>query len=162
MRQKINFNEIENLALQNCLPSARMKTNCHEHRFEPQHDKTNKVSMRPAKTQISLGICPVWSESSLSAWRNLGSLATHWAHSEDSDQTGRMPRLIHSEDSDETGRMPRLIWVFTGRLVTLLILTCRGSDFSSSGWCRPVKVRFAVSWPLQNWVCWRSLLTISV
>ena len=34
------------------------------------------------------------SESSLSAWRKLGSLATHWVHSEDSDQTGRMPRLI--------------------------------------------------------------------
>ena len=29
------------------------------------------------------GIHPVWSESSLSAWRNLGALATHWAHSED-------------------------------------------------------------------------------
>ena len=45
----------------------------------------------PVKTQISLGIRPVWSESSLSAWRKLGSLATHWAHREDSDQTGRMP-----------------------------------------------------------------------
>ena len=55
--------------------------------------------MRPAKTQISLGIRPVWSESSLSAWRNHGSLATHSAHSEDSEQTGRMPRLI---------------WVFAG------------------------------------------------
>ena len=29
------------------------------------HDKTNKVVVRPAKTQISLGICPVWSESSI-------------------------------------------------------------------------------------------------
>ena len=29
-------------------------------------------------------------QSSLSAWRKLGSLATHWAHSEDADQTGRM------------------------------------------------------------------------
>ena len=27
--------------------------------FEPQDDKTNKVSVRPAKTQISLSICPV-------------------------------------------------------------------------------------------------------
>ena len=27
--------------------------------FEPRHDKTNKVSVRPAKTQISLGIRPV-------------------------------------------------------------------------------------------------------
>ena len=26
---------------------------------------------------------PVWSESSLSAWRKRGPLATHWAHSED-------------------------------------------------------------------------------
>ena len=51
------------------------------------------MTVRPAKTQISLGICPVWSESSLSAWRKLGSLATHWAHSEGSDQAGRMPRL---------------------------------------------------------------------
>ena len=33
-------------------------------------------------------------ESSLSAWRKLESFATHWVHSEDSDQTGQMPRLI--------------------------------------------------------------------
>ena len=52
-------------------------------RNEPPYDKTNKVSVHPAKTQISLGIRPVWSESSLSAWRKLGSLATYWAHSED-------------------------------------------------------------------------------
>ena len=39
------------------------------------------MSVRPAKTQISLGIRPVWWESSLSAWRKFGSLATHWAHS---------------------------------------------------------------------------------
>ena len=45
--------------------------------------KPTKCHVRPAKTQISLGIRPVWSESSLSAWRKLGSLATHWAHSED-------------------------------------------------------------------------------
>ena len=81
--------------------------------YEPRHDKTYKVSVRPAKTQISLGIRPVWSESSLSAWRNLGSLATHWAHSENSDQTGRMPWLI---------------WVFAGRTATLLVLTWGGSD----------------------------------
>ena len=55
--------------------------------FEPRHDKTNKVTVRPAITQISLGISPVWSESSLSAWRQFGSLAIQWAHSEDSDQT---------------------------------------------------------------------------
>ena len=80
--------------------------------FEPRHDKTNKVTVRPAKTQISLGIRPVWSESSLSAWRKLESLATHWAHSKDSDQTGRMPRLI---------------WVFAGRTLILLVLSWGGS-----------------------------------
>ena len=61
---------------------------------ESRHDKINNVAVRPAKTQISLGIRPVWSDSSLSACRILGFLATHWAQSEDSDQTGRMPRLI--------------------------------------------------------------------
>ena len=42
-----------------------------------RHDKTDRVSVRPAKTQISLGIRPVRSESLLPAWRKLGSLATH-------------------------------------------------------------------------------------
>ena len=39
--------------------------------------KPTKWHVRPMKTQISLGIGPVWSESSLSAWRKLRSLATH-------------------------------------------------------------------------------------
>ena len=71
--------------------------------YEPSHDKTNNLAVRPAKTQISLGIRPVWSESSLSAERKVGSIATHWTHSEGSDQTGR-------------------IWVFVGRIATLLVL----------------------------------------
>ena len=79
---------------------------------EPRHDKTNKMCVRPAKTQISLGIRPVWSQSSLSAWRKLGSLATH---------------QVHSKDSDQTGRMPRLIRVFAGYTITLLVLSCCGS-----------------------------------
>ena len=45
--------------------------------------QTNKLTVRTAKIQISVSIRQVWSESSLSAWRKLGSLATHWAHSED-------------------------------------------------------------------------------
>ena len=85
---------------------------CHQGIYEPPHDETNKVDVHPTKTQISLGIHPVWSESLLSAWRKLGSLATYWAHSEDSDQTGLMPMLI---------------WVFAGRTATLLVLSCRGS-----------------------------------
>ena len=81
-------------------------------RFEPRHDKTNKVTVRPEKTQISMGIRPVWSESSLCAW---------WV--------AKDPSFLHadSEDSDPTGRMPRLIWVFAGLTDTLLVLWCRGS-----------------------------------
>ena len=80
---------------------------------ELPHAKPTKWHVRPAKTQISLGICPVYSESSLSAWRKLGSLATHW---------------VHNEDSDQTGQMPRLIWVFAGRTLILLVLLWGGSD----------------------------------
>ena len=63
------------------------KQDWNKHDTSRDMTKNNKVSLRPAKTQISLGIRPVWPESPLSAWRNLGSLATLWAHSEDSDQT---------------------------------------------------------------------------
>ena len=52
------------------------------------------MSVRPGKIRISLGIRPVWSESSLSAWKNLGSLATYWVQSEDwSDWTDAQPDL---------------------------------------------------------------------
>ena len=40
--------------------------------------KPTKWHVRPATTQISLGIRPVWSEALLSTWRTLRSLATHW------------------------------------------------------------------------------------
>ena len=80
---------------------------------EPPHDKTNKMTFAPLKTQINLGICPGWSESLLSAWRNFKSLATHWAQSGDSDQTGRMPRLI---------------WVFAGRTGHFVGFVMSGSN----------------------------------
>ena len=77
-------------------------------KYVPRHDKANKMSVRPAKTQLSLGIRPVWSESSLCA---------QWV--------AKDPVFLHvSEDSDQTGRMPRLIWVFTRRTVTFLVLSC--------------------------------------
>ena len=83
---------------------------------EPPHDKTNKVTVRPAKTLISLGIRPVWSESSLRA---------QWVVKD--------PSFLHadSEDSDRTGRMPRLIWVFAGRTLILLVLSWGGSCYWS-------------------------------
>ena len=67
--------------------------------------KPTKWPVRPAKTQISLGNHPVWSESSLSAQRSLGFRA----HREDSDQTGR------SESSQDAQ-------------VILFVLSCTGPD----------------------------------
>ena len=66
---------------------------------EPRHEKTNNVAVRPAKTQISLGICPVWAES---------TLCTYWV--------AKDPSFLRagSEDSDQTRWMPRLIWVSLG------------------------------------------------
>ena len=76
------------------------------------------MSVRPAKTQISLGIRLVWSKSSLCAQRVV-----------------KDPRYLHAdnEDSDQTGRLPRLIWVFAGHTRTWLVLSCRGSFFISLG-----------------------------
>ena len=74
--------------------------------------KPTKWHVRPAKTRISLGIRPVWSESSLC------------------DQcVAKGPSFLHvdSEDSDQTGRMPRLIWVFVGAHTILLVLSWGGS-----------------------------------
>ena len=61
--------------------------------IKPQHDKTNRMTVHPAKTQISLGIRPVWSvfavrSHQLSAQRRLWSdwadawadLSLRWAH----------------------------------------------------------------------------------
>ena len=100
------------------LGKASTDDNCHfatswvkSCQYEPRHDKTNKMVVRPAKTQISLGIRPVWSESSLIAWRKLGSLTSHW---------------VPSKDSDQTGRMSKLFWVFAERTLILLVLSCRG------------------------------------
>ena len=79
-------------------------------KFEPPHEKNpTKWHVRPTKTQVSLGIRPVWSESSLSTWRKLGSFATHWAHSEDSE-----------------------IWVLAGRTLILLALSWSGSIYATA------------------------------
>ena len=79
---------------------------------KPSHDETNKMNVHPAKPQISLGIRPVWSES---------SLCDQWV--------AKDARFLHAdrEYSDQTGRMPRLIWIFAGPTLILLVLSCRGS-----------------------------------
>ena len=60
--------------------------------YKPPHDKTNKKTVRSAKTSL----CAQW--------------------------VAKKPSFLHadSEDSDETGWMRGLIWVFAGRIVILL------------------------------------------
>ena len=61
--------------------------------------KQTKWPVCSAKTQISLGICPVWSES---------SLCVLW--------TAKDPNILQrTAKSDQTGQMPTLIRVFAGR-----------------------------------------------
>ena len=64
---------------------------------QSSRDRSRKWHVCPAKTPITLGIRPVWSES---------LLCTQWV--------AKDPSFFHadSEDSDQNGRMPRLIWVF--------------------------------------------------
>ena len=78
---------------------------------------------------------PGRSEFSLSACRSFGSLATRWAHSEDSDQTGRMSRLI---------------WVFVGRTLILLVLWCRGS-YTSPNSCNATSNIFLNNSKSKRW-----------
>ena len=49
------------------------------------------MTVRPARTQIRMGIRPVWLESSLSAWRKLVSLATHWGQAKTLIRLGGCP-----------------------------------------------------------------------
>ena len=66
---------------------------------EPPHDITNKMTCAQQRLRSTWAFAQ--SDQSLRCVHkeNHRSLATHWAHSEDSAQTGQMPRLI---------------WVFAG------------------------------------------------
>ena len=72
------------------------------------------MTVRPAKTQTCLYIRPVWSESSLCAQR-----------------VAKDPSFLHadSEDSDRTGRIPRLILVFPGRTCHFVGFVMRRLDY---------------------------------
>ena len=75
-------------------------------------------------------------QSSLSAWRNLGSLATYWVDSEGSDQTGWMPRLI------------RVFAGLTGHFIgfvmlRLIIIWTASSEFGTYRLCEQRRFRWA-------------------
>ena len=101
------------------------------------------------------------------------SLSTHWAHSENSDQTRRMSRLIwvfagrtghcvgfvvwwlkYGEGCDETMRMRRLAWAFVFRL-------CDKCSFYVY-WLRSSYLKHPICWHIIFWhnftVIWNLLL----
>ena len=81
--------------------------------------KPTKWHVRPANTQISLGLRPVRSESSLGA---------QWV--------AKDPRFLYAdnEDSDQTGRMPRLILGFAGRTCHFVSFVMRRLKFTLLCW----------------------------
>ena len=98
-----------------------------------ESQSSSRPFTRPANSPWN-HLDPAADQSSLSAWRKLWSLATHWAHCEDSDQTGRMPRLI---------------WVFAGRTLIMLVLSCRGSHIAGFYTDNFFSTRYFVSMPLK-------------
>ena len=70
-----------------------------DNQIEEIEPKRQKTYLHPVKTQVSLCICAVWSESSLTAFWIVKGVKFLYADNEDSDQTTRMRSLI---------------WVFVG------------------------------------------------
>ena len=106
--------------------------------FEPRHDKTNKMNVHPVKTQISLGIHPVWSASSLCA---------QWVAND--------PRFLHADsgDSDQTRHMP-FCW-FCHEVAHLIFSTQLQMNEKVLCW-----KQIFVFWPevLKSWVLFLLLL----
>ena len=92
-----------------------------------------KWHVRPARLRSAWASAQS-DQSSLSPWRKLGSLASHWAHSEDSGQTGRIPKLI---------------WIFTGRTSILLVLSWGGSYIDGTFVCAVIETRGNAFFPLK-------------
>ena len=72
--------------------------NIYSKTFEPPHDKTNKMACAPSEASDQHGHPPslirVFAVRMKNAWV--------------------LSYRVHSEDSDQTGRMPKLTWVFAG------------------------------------------------
>ena len=68
--------------------------------YKPLQEKTNKLTFAPSEDSDQSGHPLSLIRFLTVRMKNLGSSATHLAHSEDSDQTGRIPRLIFAGCTD--------------------------------------------------------------
>ena len=80
---KISTRRPETLGMYSCYINRNVRKHTFRH-------------VRPTKTQISLRIRAVWSESSLAAWRNFASLSVPYTPSEDSYMTWWHIFFIHT------------------------------------------------------------------
>ena len=76
-------------------------------------DNMSRLMSKPTKWLCSQRIRSAWAS----------------AQSDQSLRCAKDPSFLHAggEDSDQTGRMSRLIWVFAGRTIILLVLSRGGS-----------------------------------
>ena len=86
-----------------------------QYQYEPPHDKTNKMVYVPSE------------DSDQSGHLKESSLCAQWV--------AKDPSFLHadSDDSDQTGRMPRLIWVFAGRTCRFVGFVMRQLTLAFSG-----------------------------
>ena len=76
--------------------------------IQPQYDKINNLHLRPSTQSDQSSLCPL--------------------------RVAKDPRFLHadSEDSNQTGRTPRLVWVFAGRTCHFVGLVVRWHNSGSS------------------------------
>ena len=121
------------------------------------------MTVHPAKTQISLGIRPAWSESLLSTWRKLGFLATHWAHSKDwSDWVDAQADL-----SLRWAHMPfcwfcyEVVHIWSCRAVLLKCKLVHAKMHLGQPWHD--RIRHLILGIIYQWFCWLlSIFSISI
>ena len=103
----------EKVMIRNCTINSHLTTTSKDNKCS--RDMTQPIKWLCAQRRLRSAWASARSDHSLRCphEKKNGFLVTHWAHSEDSDQTERMPRLI---------------WVFAGRTLILLVLACRGSN----------------------------------
>ena len=103
--------------------------------------------VRHDMTKPTKWVCP--QRRLRSAWPSAQSdqslLCTQWV--------AKDPSFLHadSEDSDQTGQMPRPIGVFAGRTFTLLVLSCRSSN-------DVMMFHNVLKWRSQSW--WFGLISV--
>ena len=99
--------------------------------YEPPHDKTNKMACAPSEYSDQPGHPPSLIRVFAVRMKKHWALNYLWAHSEDSDKTGRMPRLIWVLD----GRTCQFVGFVMRRLVSRYFCTSGKPEQSYSSCC---------------------------